>query len=191
MGTVNYRQIFARQKHSEQILKIACPEISTKSGIYILSRIEDDDKYVYVGKGVNVLRRMCSHLMGYQQRIDISLRKRGFYSEQNSLGWKLYVHYYPEDQLDEKERQFISWYKDHGWTLYNIESGGTIGKEIVGERKAPKTYTDGLRFGEEKARRKVSEYFCKYLDYSIKGTPNKIKERKLQEFEDWLKNEKL
>lgn len=183
---VNYKQIFARQKEIEKILQVACPNINSESGIYFLTRNEENTKYAYIGKGKNVIRRMVSHVQGYKQRIDISIRKRGFYSESNKLGWKLNVLYFPEEMLDEKERYYIDKYRNGGYTMYNIESGGTIAKEIIGERKSPKTYREGVAYGELKAKRKIKELFAKYLNYSIKGQSNKIKEKKLNEFEEWL-----
>ena len=185
----NYRQIFARQKQCEGILKKACPNINHNSGIYFLLREEEGHRYGYIGKGKDVLRRMCSHLSGYQQRVDISLRKRGFYSKENEGGWKLNVLYFPEHLLDEKERYYIELYRKSGTILYNVESGGTINKEIIGERKAPKTYQDGLRQGDKRTKRKVKEYFEKYLDVMIRQPSNKIKEKKYNEFISWLKAE--
>lgn len=189
MKYVNYKQIFARQKEIEKILQVACPNINNKSGIYFLTRNEENTKYAYIGKGKNVIRRMVSHVQGYEQRIDISIRKRGFYSESNKLGWKLNVLYFPEEMLDEKERYYIDKYRNGGYTMYNIESGGTVAKEIIGERKAPKTYREGVEYGKKKTIKKIRQFFEKYLDFSIKGSTNKIKEKKLKEFEEWLYDE--
>lgn len=187
----NYKQLFAIQSKLEKQLKLACPNISHKSGIYFLIRKDEDkgEKYAYIGKGVDVLRRMCSHLQGYQQRIDISLKKRGFFSNQNLGGWELNVLYFPKEQLDNQERHFIEAYRENGFILYNVESGGTTGKEIIGERKPVKNYTDGLKQGKKKTVEQVRTYFAKYLDYTIKPPTNKIKERKAEEFEKFLQVE--
>lgn len=183
---INYGKIFARQKQCEEILKKACPNISHNSGIYFLLRDEEDKRYGYIGKGKDVLRRMRSHLLGYQQRIDISLRKRGFYSKDNEGGWKLNVLYFPEHLLDEKERYYIELYRKSGTILYNVENGGTLNKEIIGEKKPTKLYSDGLLQGDKRTKRKVKEYFDKYFDFSIRQPSNKIKERKYEEFVEWL-----
>ena len=182
----NYKQLFAIQSKLEKQLKLACPEIDSKSGIYFLTRKDDDGSFFYIGKGVNLIRRMCSHLQGYQQRIDISLKKRRFYSDENTLGWKLNVMHFKPEELDEKERYFIDLYLKNNWTSYNVESGGTIGKTIVGERKPAKTYTDGIKQGRNKAREEIKIYFDKYLDFAIKPPANKIKERKAEEFKKFL-----
>ena len=57
------------------------------------------------------------------------------------------------------------------------------------ENQSPKNYREGVAYGELKTKRKVKEYFDKYLDYSVKGVSNKIKERKYNEFKDWLNDE--
>lgn len=182
----NYKQLFAIQSKLEKQLKLACPEIDSKSGIYFLTRKDDDGSFFYIGKGVNLIRRMCSHLQGYQQRIDISLKKRGFYSEENTLGWKLNVMHFKPEELDEKERYFIDLYLKNNWINYNVESGGTIGKTIIGGRKPAKTYTDGIKQGKNKTRKEIKIYFDKYLDFYIKPPTNKIKERKAEEFKKFL-----
>ena len=70
--------------------------------------------------------------------------------------------------------------------MLNIESGGTTGKEIIGKRKPAKTYTDGVKQGKKKIFEKVKLYFNKYLSFAIKPPINKVKERKLREFKEWL-----
>ena len=189
MTKPNYKQLFARQKQCEKILKIACPYIRHESGIYFLTREENGIKYGYIGKGIDVCRRMVSHLMGYSQRIDISLRKRGFYSSSNELGWKLKVLYFPESKLDEKEKHFIGKAIENGFVLYNIESGGTKDKTIIGERKATKNYSDGISQGKKSTIRAIRTFFDKYLDFAIKPPTSKIKERKFNEFVEFLKKD--
>lgn len=49
---------------------------------------------------------MCSHLTGYQH-IDLSIKKRGFYSEENPFGWKINFIHYPVEQLDKMEQYWI------------------------------------------------------------------------------------
>ena len=182
----DYKKLFAIQSKLEKQLKLVCPEIDSKSGIYFITRKDDDGAYFYIGKALSLSRRMVSHLQGYQQRIDISLKKRGFYSEENTLGWKLNVIHFGPDELNEKERYYIDKYQKAGWITYNIESGGTTGKEIIGERKPAKTYTDGIKQGRKKTREEVKTYFDKYLDFTIKPPTNKIKERKFSEFTEFL-----
>lgn len=185
---VNYKQLFTIQSEIEKTLRKACPKINEGSGIYFLLRYdpEEDKNYGYIGLAVNLLRRMISHVQGYQQHIDISLKKRGFYSEDNPNGWKLNVLNFPRDELEEKERYYIDLYLKNGYSLLNIENGGRQGKSLINERKPSKTYRDGIVQGQKSTRAKVKVYFDKYLDYSIKDKPTKIKEKKFAEFTDFL-----
>ena len=187
----NYRRLFAVQKEITEILKRACPNISHNSGIYFYTRVTEKGKAAYIGQSVDILQRSISHLQGYEQKIDISLKKWGFYSPQNEIGWKLNVLYYPVSKLDEMEQFYIKNYRDAGYELYNIESGGTNGKTDIGERKAGKGYRDGLKQGYYNAQKEVSKLFDKNLTYSISGKPNKFKEKALAKFEQFLKIEDI
>jgi hypothetical protein len=186
----NYKQLFAKQKSLEKVIKQACPSIDDKSGIYFYIRKDEEkgEKYAYIGLAKNLMRRSVSHLQGYQ-RIDISLRKRGFYSKDNPSGWELNCLHFPENMIEEKERYYIEQYQKAGYILYNIESGGREGKEIIGERKPTKTYMDGLKQGRKNAVREVKVFFDRYLDFNIKSPSNKIKERKYNEFKEWLESD--
>lgn len=182
----NYKQMFAIQKKIEQDLIELCPNIDHKSGIYFWIREDEEGKYAYIGKSIDVLKRNVSHIQGRQQRIDGSLKKRGLYSKDNQLGWRLGVLYFPEEQLDEKERFYIDKYKNAGYELYNVEDGGTIGKTIIGDRKPPKGYLDGLRQGYLNARKEVAHWFDLHLDYSIKGNPTINKQKAFERFKDFI-----
>lgn len=186
MKQVDYKQIFSIQKDIERRLKLYCPSIDHKSGIYFLIRQDETGKFAYIGKSVDVLNRMVSHVQGNQQRIDGSLKKRGFCTADNKLGWKLGILYFPEEQLDEKERFYIDKYKNAGYELYNVEDGGTIGKMIIGDRKPPKGYLDGLRQGYLNARKEVAHWFDLHLDYSIKGKPTINKQKAFEKFKDFI-----
>ena len=188
---VNYKQLFTIQSEIEKTLRKACPKINEGSGIYFLLRYdpEEDKNYGYIGLGVNLLRRMISHIQGYQQRIDVSLKKRGLWSEDNPNGWKLNVLNFPREELEEKEKFYIDLYLKNGYTLLNKESGGSTGKFLINERKPSKTYRDGIVQGQKSTRAKVKVYFDKYLDYSIKDKPTKIKEKKFAEFKQFLEGE--
>lgn len=177
----NYRQIFAIQKKIEQDLIELCPNIDHKSGIYFWIREDEEGKYAYIGKSIDVLKRNVSHTQGRQQRIDGSLKKRGLYSKDNQLGWRLGVLYFPEEQLDEKEQFYIQKYKNTGYELYNIESGGTDGKTIIGDRKAPKGYRDGLWQGKENLRKEIKHIIDLHLNISLKKE-TKISQKALEKF---------
>jgi hypothetical protein len=192
MTKPNYKQLYARKKEVAQKLKKVCPNINNNSGIYFYTREksmeEGGGRAFYIGKSRTLLDRCIAHDMGYAQRIDISLKKRKYYSESNPYGWKLNVLTFPERLLDEKERYYIDLYVRIGGECYNKENGGTTGKQLINERKPPKSYTDGLKQGRKNAVREVKVFFDKYLDYSVKGVSNKIKERKYNEFKEWLED---
>ena len=157
----NYRQLFAIQANIAKMLKVLCPAIDTRSGIYFWTREDSEGKHAYIGKARNLLERNITHTQGKRQRIDGSIKKRGLYSEQNKLGWKLNVLHFPEDKLDEAERFYIELYRKAGIDLYNVESGGTYGKTDINERKPAKGYKDGLSQGYNNARKEVSHLFEK------------------------------
>ena len=181
MKQVNYKQIFSIQKDIERRLKLYCSSIDHKSGIYFLIRQDETGKFAYIGKSIDVLNRMVSHIQGNQQRIDGSLKKRGFCTADNKLGWKLGVLYFPEDQLDEKEQYFIEKYKNAGYEMYNVESGGTEGKTIIGDRKASKGYYDGLNQGRNNLRRELKHIIDLHLNISLKKE-TKISQKALEKF---------
>ena len=164
---VDYNQMFAIQKRLEKVVLKACPTMPKTSGIYFYTRVDEEGKHAYIGKAVNLLRRSVSHLQGYQH-IDISLKKRGFFSPENEDGWHLNFLSVPETLLDEKESYYIKQYQDAGYHLYNIESGGTTGKTIINERKGPKTYTEGKVEGRKQLARDLKDIIDKYLVISLK-----------------------
>ena len=186
----NYQQIFAKQKEYEAIVKKACPKIDNNSGIYFYTRtdLETGEKFAYIGLAKHLLQRCCQHMLGYQH-IDLSIRKRGLYSKDNEGGWKLNCLHFPEKLIEEKERFYIEQYQKANVTLLNIESGGRQGKADIAERKPTKTYIDGLKQGRKNAIREIRVFFDKYLEFQIKGFPNKLKERKYNEFKEWLEGE--
>lgn len=173
-----------RAQYQKELRKV-CPDIKAQSGIYFLTR---NQPKAYIGKSVNVLQRMTSHLQSYEQPIDISLKKRKWHNEYNKLGWKLGVLYFPKEQLDEKEREYIQKYINAGYELYNKESGGTVGKTYINDRKPSKNYTDGVKAGYRKAQKEVQKYFQKCLKYEINGKDGVLKQKYYENFKKFLEN---
>jgi hypothetical protein len=192
---MNYRQVIARQKKAEDTIYRHFkynPNIQNKSGIYVLKRTDEAGiKYAYIGQAKKTISRLGQHLLGYQH-IDLSLKKYGLYDkEKNPYGYIIEMWYFKEEDLDEKERLFIKNYADHGYQLRNKTAGGQDkGKIGIDDNKPSRGYYDGKKQGRVDTIKEIKTFFDKYLDYSIKGQPNKIKERKLQEFGDLL-NENL
>ena len=194
MAYKNYRQVYAvQQKYRAEIKKI-CPKIDDGPGIYFLTRTDEDGiNYYYIGQAVKLLSRMCSHMTGYQH-IDLSLKKRGWYSEDNPYGWRLnFKHYSPKD-LDEMEQYWILQYMKQGYQArYNKTSGSQgKGKEKINEFRPQKGYRDGLKQGHKNASREVSHLFEKHLEYTTKNNPpTKNQQKAVEKFEDFLNEYKM
>lgn len=186
----DYKKLFITQYEIKKQLKILCPELDDKPGIYFWYREDHEGKHIYIGIAtVSILDRSISHCMGYTQRLDISIKKRGFYSQENKLGWQLKIMYKPVEELDELEKYYINKYKELGYDVYNISGGGQKSRAgDISERKEGKGYHDGLRQGYTNAQKKVANWFEKSLDYSIKGNPNVNKQKAYDRFTDFLKD---
>lgn len=183
---MSFRQRWAiAQKNKQRWLKVN-ETLTDESGIYVLTREEDGLKYAYVGQAKHILSRLAEHLMGYQH-IDLSLKKHGLWAEDNQTGWS--VDFFVCNDLDQQEQKMIKEYANMGYQLRNKTAGGQIDKKGM-DLENTGGYRRGVAYGRAKAIKDIAVYFDKYLDFVIKGKPNKIKERKLQEFEDLLKEEK-
>ena len=188
---MNYKQVIARQKSAEERIKKALynnPSAKNESGIYVLYRTDENGiKYAYIGQAKKMITRLGQHLLGYQH-IDLSLKKHGFWDkEKNPYGYLIDMWYFPIEKLDEREKTFIKSYAERGYQLRNKTAGGQDkGKVGIDENKPARGYYDGKKQGRVDTIKEVKVFFDKYLDVSIKGKPNKIKERKLEEFEDML-----
>ena len=187
----NIAQIKAiEKKNRERLLKVN-PNLNDRSGIYFLTRTDENDiSYFYIGQAVNIIQRMCGHLTGYQH-IDLSVKKRGFYSEENPYGWKLNFINYPKSELDKMEQYWILEYTKRGYQCrYNKTAGGQgEGKEKINEFKPSRGYRDGLKQGEKNLARELSSIAEKHLKIEIRDDKknNKISQRQYEKFMDLLK----
>lgn len=186
---MNYKQVYAiKKKNTERVLK-ANKDIKDESGIYFLTRCDENGiNYFYIGQSVTVLSRMVSHLSGFQH-IDISLKKRDFYSKDNPYGWKLNVIYYPKDILDEMEQYWILEYTKRGYQCrYNKTGGGQgEGKEKINEFRPAKGYRDGIRQGRKTMARDIKTLFDKHLDVKTKDIPpSRYQSAALEKFQNLL-----
>lgn len=185
---MNYKQIIARKNACEERIKKLCPSITNNSGIYIFFRIDEENiKYAYVGQAKHLLQRCAQHLLGYQH-IDLSIKKHGLLSNKNPFGYGLHIFECEENELDEKEKYYVRRCIDNGYQMRNATLGGQDKGKVVIDSKPTKGYRDGLDQGYKNAKKEIKVLFDKYLSFDIKGKPNKIKERKLQEFKEWLEN---
>lgn len=179
-------------ENRKRLLKIN-PKLNDKSGIYFLLREDENGfKFAYVGQAKSVLQRLASHLVGYEQHIDLSLRKHKLYSEDNPYGWRVEFINFPESQLDEKEKYYIKLYADNGYQLRNVSIGGQGGNRdsgSIGERKAPKGYLQGIQQGRKNLARELSNIAEKHLKIEIRDDKkcNKISQKQYEKFMDLLK----
>lgn len=180
------------QENRKRLLKIN-PKLNDKSGIYFLLREDENGfKFAYVGQAVHTLSRLASHLVGYEQHIDLSIRKHKLYSEDNPYGWRVEFLNFPESQLDEKEKYYIKLYADNGYQLRNVSIGGQGGNRdsgSIGERKAPKGYMQGIQQGRKNLARELSSIAEKHLKIEIRDDKkhNKVSQKQYEKFMDLLK----
>lgn len=184
---MDLRRIKAIEKaNKERILKVN-PNIPERSGIYFLLRKDEDFKFAYVGQAKNLLQRLAEHLRGYQH-IDLSIKKHGLFSADNPTGWNIYYLEYAENELDEQEQRYIKSYANAGYQMRNHESGGKAGKITLENRKANKTYQQGLAQGYLNARKDIKKLFDKHLAFSTKtNPPNKNQEKAFEKFLAFIK----
>ena len=188
----NFRKAKAiEQKNKERLLK-ANPELNEDSGIYFLTRTDElGIRHAYVGLARHVLTRLAQHLSNYQY-IDNSIRKHGLYSEENPYGYKVNFLNCLENELEEKERYYITQYSLNGYQMKNRDTGGGAGKKEIGDRKQPKTYREGIEAGKKSLARELSSIAEKHLKIEIRDDKknNKISQRQFEKFKELLSEEK-
>lgn len=176
-------------ENKKRLLKIN-PRLDNKSGIYFLTRIDENGiQYFYIGQAVHIIQRMCSHLTGYQH-IDLSIKKRGFFSIDNPYGWMINFIHYPVDKLDEMEQFWILEYTKRGYQCrYNKTSGSQgEGKEKINEFKPAKGYRDGIQQGKKALARELSHIIDTHLQVSLKPEKqsNKVSIRAFEKFQNLI-----
>lgn len=177
------------RKNKEKLLAVN-PKLNDESGIYFLTRTDEDGiRYFYIGQAVKILSRLASHLMGYQH-IDLSIKKRGFYSSENPYGWKINSIHYPVSELDKWEQYWILEYTKKGYQCrYNKTAGGQgEGKEKINEFRSAKGYRDGLVQGRKNLARELSYIIDTHLTVTLKPEKanNKVSIKALEKFNSLL-----
>lgn len=176
---MNYKQLYAIKRDLEKKVQAHNSEITHDSGIYAFERTVN---YVYVGQSKDLLNRTVSHLQGYEQHIDISLKMHGLYSEVNPDGWRIKILDKCDfNDLDDAERWWIEWYNSNPlYNVLNITDGGQgKGKSDIGQRKAVKGYQDGKKAGRDKILKEINERLLKGDIRLVIDKPNKTKEKHL------------
>lgn len=194
---MNYQNIVRakaiEQENKKRLLKLN-PKLNDKSGIYFLLREDENGfKYAYIGQAVHTLSRLASHLVGYEQHIDLSLKRHKLYDEEkNPYGWRVEFLNIPTSQLDEVEKKYIRLYADKGYQLRNVSLGGqgeNRASGSIGERKAPKGYMQGIQQGKKVLARELSSIAKKHLKIEIRDDKkhNKVSQKQYEKFMDLLK----
>lgn len=178
------------KKNREKLLEIN-PKLDDNSGIYFLTRTDECGiNYFYIGQAVHIMKRMCSHMSGYQH-IDLSIKKRGFWSVQNPYGWKINFKHYPISELDKWETYWILEYTKRGYQCrYNKTSGGqNDGKKKINEFRPAKGYFDGIAQGRKNMAKEISHIIDIHLNVSLKDEKknNKVSIKAFEKFNSLLK----
>lgn len=193
MSYQNYRRVKAIESANRKRLLKINPKLDDGSGIYFLTRTDENEiLYFYIGQAIHIIQRMCSHLTGYQH-IDLSIKKRGFYSEENPFGWKINFIHYPVEQLDKMEQFWILEYTKKGYQCrYNKTSGSQgEGKEKINEFRPTKGYRDGIQQGKITLARELKHIIDIHLNVSIRPEKanNKVSIKALEKFNELLNEE--
>jgi hypothetical protein len=99
--------------------------------------------------------------------------------------------HFPESEIEEKERYYITQYSLKGYQMKNRDTGGGAGKQEIGERKQPKGYRDGVQQGRKALARELKDIIDKHLIIELKAVKkaNKTSQRMFEKFM-WLLDEK-
>ena len=180
------------KQNKERLLKVN-PKLNERSGIYFLLRTDENGfRFAYIGQAVKILTRLASHMTGYEQHIDLSLRKHKLYDEQkNPHGWRVEFLNFPISELDEKEKYYIKLYADKGYQLRNVSLGGqgeNRASGSIGERKAPKGYMHGIQQGKKVLARELSNIAEKHLKIEIREDKknNKVSQKQFEKFKELM-----
>ena len=125
------------KENKKKLLKLN-PELNDESGIYFFLREDENGfRFAYIGQAVKILTRLASHMTGYEQHIDLSLRKHKLYDEQkNPHGWRVEFLNFPESELDEKEKYYIKLYADN-YAMSALAVKEKIVQAVLSEKEKP------------------------------------------------------
>ncbi len=183
---MNYKQIYAIKKANQNRILAVNSKVPERSGIYILTRFDENFKYAYIGQAKSLLERLAGHLTGFKQHIDLSIKKHGLFGNENPMGWDINFIECGLEELDTKEQEYIKKCADLGYQLRNRTSGSQgKGKRVIVETDR-KGYRKGVEYGYLKARKEIAKLFEKNLAVVFQGNSNKLKERALWKFQEFI-----
>ena len=188
----DFKKLYAKHKRQREQLLAVNPNLNDDPGIYfLLRRSEADIKFAYIGQSRTVLTRLINHLNGYEQHIDLSLKRHKLWSEDNPYGWRVEFLNCPVEQLDALETYYIKQYADAGYQLRNSSLGGQGANRAsgeIGERKAPKGYKAGVQQGKKQLARDLSHIIDTHLEVKIREEKkhNKISINAYEKFQELI-----
>lgn len=190
----NWKQLKAIEQKNKERIKELCPDMKDRSGIYMFYRKDESGNMCgrYIGKSeISVLERCASHLRPFAStptHIDASLKKHGLYGENNPTGWQVCVlEYCLSQQCDERERYYIDFAVKLGIDLHNVESGGTLGKTDINDRKPTRGYRDGVKQGERNVIKQIEHLFDLHLKAVYKADkPSKNAQKAMEKFNEMI-----
>ena len=191
MDYKNYKQRLAIEAKNKKRWLAVNPQLTEHSGIYFLTREDGGFKYAYIGQAKHILTRLAQHLVGFQ-RVDLSLKAHGLYSEDNPTGWKVGSKDYPITELDEMEQYYIKQYANAGYQLRNLTSGSQgTGKAKIDEYKPAKGYRDGIKQGKINLARQLSDIISKHLVVTVRPDKanNKVSIKQYEKFKELIDEE--
>lgn len=181
------------EKRNKQFVLSINSTLNDDSGIYFLTRTDEDGiKYAYIGQAKHILTRLAQHLVGYQH-IDLSIKKHGWYTDDNLCGWKIGFMNCPESELDKKEQHYIKMYAKHGYQLRNKTAGGQgQGKTQIDAYRPAKGYRDGIAQGKKTLARELSHIIDKHLTVTLQDGKeyNKVSQKAMEKFNALLDEKK-
>lgn len=185
----DFRKIKEIERENKKRLLEINPDLDEDSGIYFLTRIDENGiKYAYVGQAKHILTRLAQHLVGYQH-IDLSIKKHGFFSDDNPYGYKIGFLKFSESLLDEMEQQYIRKYANYGYQLRNKTAGGQCeGKTQIDEYRPQKGYRDGIRQGKKNLSSELSHIIDTHLIVELRPEKahNKVSQKAFEKFKNLL-----
>lgn len=185
----DFRKIKAIERENKKRLLEINPDLDEDSGIYFLTRIDENGiKYAYIGQAKHILTRLAQHLVGYQH-IDLSIKKHGFFADDNPYGYKIGFLKFSESLLDEMEQQYIRKYANYGYQLRNKTAGGQCeGKTQIDEYRPQKGYRDGIKHGKKSLARELSHIIDKHLTVELRPEKvnNKVSQKAFEKFKGLL-----
>lgn len=182
MSTGSMIQAKVIEAKNKRLLLAVNPYLTDKSGIYVFTREDEDGfRYAYIGQAKHILTRLAQHLAGYEQYIDLSLRKHGLLTVAHPNGWYVTATEYPENELNDREKYYIKFYADQGYQLRNKTSGSQgSGKSGIADNKPAKGYYDGKKQGRSDVVKELNKV-VKYLQITPKDN-GKLANRMAQKF---------